>query len=383
MMSGNRKRILICIDWYEPGYKAGGPIRSVANLVSALKHEYEFYVLTSIYDLGENQPYGGIEANEWHDRDGVFVKYMDRRALTMPSIKGNIREINPDLVYLNSMFSWLFTIVPLRLANRMGVKVVIAPRGMLGEASLRIKPHKKKVFIRLAKLLRLYSKVTWHASSPVEERDIINVFGKKSRVMIAQNLPAMTVHNTEAVLAQKNKDSIRFIFVGRIARIKNIDLAIRAIKQVKSSKQLRFDIFGFAEDESYLESFSKELRNHGNLTISYNGMLDASQVAAECAAANFMLMPTKHENYGHAIVEAWGNGCPVIISRFTPWKNLRDENLGWDVDITKEENLVSAIQQAVDLDFTSYLSMAAACQAFFAEKICDPKIVDANRKLFE
>ena len=35
------KRILICMDWYEPGFKAGGPIRSVANIVNALKDEFE------------------------------------------------------------------------------------------------------------------------------------------------------------------------------------------------------------------------------------------------------------------------------------------------------------------------------------------------------
>jgi glycosyltransferase involved in cell wall biosynthesis len=308
---------------------------------------------------------------------------MDRRAMTVPSMKGNIREINPDLIYLNSMFSWLFTIVPLRLASRMGIKVVIAPRGMLGEASLQIKQQKKRIFIRLAKLLRLYSKTIWHASTPIEERDIVRIFGKKSRIIVAQNLPAAAAYNRETILAQKSPDKLRFIFVGRIAYIKNLDLAIRAIKQVKPSKPVQFDIFGYIEDEAYFESFSNELRDHGMINISYKGMLDPSQVAAEYAAAHFMLMPTKHENYGHAIVEAWANACPVIISQNTPWKNLRAQNLGWDVDISNEENLVSAIRQAADLNFTSYLSMAAACHTFFAEKICDPTIVDANRKLFE
>ena len=40
------KRVLICLNWYEPGFKAGGPIRSVANIVNALKDEFEFYILT-------------------------------------------------------------------------------------------------------------------------------------------------------------------------------------------------------------------------------------------------------------------------------------------------------------------------------------------------
>ena len=66
------KRILICIDWYEPGFKAGGPISSVANIVSALKDDFEFYILTSAYDLGETEPYPDVTVNEWFDQDGLF-----------------------------------------------------------------------------------------------------------------------------------------------------------------------------------------------------------------------------------------------------------------------------------------------------------------------
>ena len=146
-MSDNRKRILICVDWYEPGFKAGGPIRSVANLVNALKQYYEFYILTSAYDVGETEPYQNVALNEWHDQNGVFVKYMDGKALTMSSVKGNILEIEPDILYLNSLFSKLFTIAPLMLANRKRIKVVLAPRGMLGHGALEIKKGKKKLFL--------------------------------------------------------------------------------------------------------------------------------------------------------------------------------------------------------------------------------------------
>ena len=101
----SKKRILICIDWYEPGFKAGGPIRSVANIVNELKDDYEFYILTSAYDLGETEPYHDVALNEWFDEDGLFLKYLDKKLLNYAAIKRNILEIRPDTVYLNSLFS--------------------------------------------------------------------------------------------------------------------------------------------------------------------------------------------------------------------------------------------------------------------------------------
>ena len=35
----------------------------------------------------------------------------------------------------------------------------------------------------------------------------------------------------------------------------------------------------------------------------------------------------QHENFGHVIVESWQNGCPVLISENTPWKNLESQKL--------------------------------------------------------
>jgi hypothetical protein len=32
-----KKKILVFVDWYLPGYKAGGQIRSVASMVGHLK----------------------------------------------------------------------------------------------------------------------------------------------------------------------------------------------------------------------------------------------------------------------------------------------------------------------------------------------------------
>lgn len=382
-MSTERKRILVCIDWYEPGFKAGGPIRSVANMVNALKNEYEFYILTSAYDLGESEPYPGIELNQWHDQNGIFVKYMDHRALTTSSVKGNVEEIKPDIIYLNSLFSKLFTLAPLMVANRRNIKVVLAPRGMLGRRALDIKKGKKKIFLTLAKLSRLYRKVLWHASTADEQIEIKKTFGKKAKIFIAQNIPISQTKTLDEILNKKNTGTCRFVFLSRIVTIKNLDLAIRAVKEINSKMPVFFDIYGNIEDQEYWNSFKDEIKDHGNVKIEYKGVLNPSAIANVYMNSDFMVLPTSHENYGHAIVEAWANGCPVIISKNTPWKNLHVQDLGWDVDISDPQNLTNAMQQGIDIDFTTYISMVRASYKFFADKICEESVINANRQLFE
>ena len=378
----DKKRILICIDWYEPGFKAGGPIRSVVNIVSALKEDYEFYILTSAYDLGEEEPYEGVSVNEWFDHDGIFLKYLDRSLLNYAAIRRNILEIHPDLIYLNSLFSKKFTLFPLMTARTKGYPVVLAPRGMLGEGALDIKKGKKKSFILISKLLGIYKKVRWHASTEEEEKEIYKNFGKRSKVHIAQNIPVGQKLKLDTILNKKKTGTVRFIFVSRIALKKNLHLAVQAVKQLKLKTETSFDIYGNVEDQEYFDSFKDEIKSEGLLSINYKGVVSPTALPEIYSNADFLVLPTKHENYGHAIVEAWSNGCPVIISRNTPWKNLHVQNLGWDVDLKNFDNLVQAMQEAVDIDFTSYIAQCTASYNYFRDVISDTEVIEANRKLF-
>ena len=73
----SKPKVLIFVDWFLPGYKAGGPIKSVANIVQSLKEELDFSIVTSNTDFGETEPYTGIQPNEWLQQDGFRVMYQD------------------------------------------------------------------------------------------------------------------------------------------------------------------------------------------------------------------------------------------------------------------------------------------------------------------
>ena len=124
-----KTKILICSDWFTPGFKAGGPIRSVVNFIERFKDEYEIFVLTTDRDLGDTESFGHIETNKWIRQDGFEAMYLSPDKLQYQFVKSIIKSLNPDKIYLNSMFS-RFTIFSL-ISSLYTNKIVLAPRGML------------------------------------------------------------------------------------------------------------------------------------------------------------------------------------------------------------------------------------------------------------
>ena len=109
------KKLLILTDWYLPGFKAGGPIQSCRNLVEALDKDYSIYVLTSDRDLGDSTAYPGIEVDNWTRLGNIWIFYASPKSWSMKEIKRQILFVQPDIIHLNSAFSFRFTIQPLVL----------------------------------------------------------------------------------------------------------------------------------------------------------------------------------------------------------------------------------------------------------------------------
>lgn len=102
-------KILVFVDWYEPGFKAGGPIRSCVNFVHHMKDSYSLFVFTSDRDMGDGQAYPDVKTDQWiHAETRFELFYASPQFLNWGKIRRMINEISPDFIYLNSMFSIFF-----------------------------------------------------------------------------------------------------------------------------------------------------------------------------------------------------------------------------------------------------------------------------------
>jgi len=339
-----KPKILIFSDWYAPAFKGGGPIRSIVNLVEALRKEYDFYVFTADTDFGESSPMPHIKVDQWLLQDGVHVYYHAKGAMTYKMVKSVIKEINPHRIYLNSMFSNM--IKPILAVYQSG-KIIIAPRGMLCTSALAVKPIRKFLYLWFLRTFGFAKYLNFHASSEQEVMDIQRIFPNAKSINVAGNIPV----RVEATLPQeiKTPNDIQLVFTGRMHPIKNLHILLQALQTVKG--QITLNIIATREDEAYLNK-CQQLTNELGKDIQVNWLLDLPhhQIKPYLQAAHFFVLLSEVESFGHAIFEALAVGCPVLISNQTPWKNLQEQKAGWELSISDSQTIKTTVQEIVDMD---------------------------------
>ena len=377
---GRPLRILAVVEWYPPAYKAGGPIRSVHNLMQLLRAQtnHHLEVVCGDRDLGSDSPLEGIQTDTPLQQDGVVVTYRSStsRMWWLDKLRGTEGSPGPDVVYLNSLYSVPFALHPLMAARALGIPVVLAPRGMLGAGALAIKPFKKRVFLRVARALGWFRKVRWHASTEVERGEILAHF-PSARVHIALNVPLVQAN----ALALKSEGLVTWIMLGRVQQKKNLHFALEALQHVDlKGRRLRVDLVGPAEDEAYLQKLLG--MSKPGLEVRHVGAVPPHELGPLWERSHALLMPTTHENFGHAVVEAWAHGRPVLLSDQTPWRGLSDAGLGWDLPLDQAA-WVRGMEEALDWQGETWQKMSEACQDKHRSLVEDPKLVADNLALFE
>jgi glycosyltransferase involved in cell wall biosynthesis len=344
-MSTEKPKVLMMADWFEPGFRAGGPIRSCVNFAGNLKNDLQIFVLTTDHDLGDTQPYPGITPDTWLPyNDNVKVFYASPGWLSWRSIKNLIRSLQPDVIYLNSMYSRFFSLYPV-LMKRAGIiksKVVLAPRGMLKESAVQFKSSKKNTFLKLYRMAGLQRNIHFHCTDETEQQDVKRYFGNVAFTVLANN-PGL--QKPLQLPAEKETGSVKLIFIGRIHPIKSLDYLLERLKNVRQKVQLT--IVGSNENAAYWNR-CKEIIGQlpPNITVHYAGEVAHDKLDEMTMAHHFFVLPTKGENFGHAIFEALTVGRPVIISDQTPWRNLKEYKAGQDIPLSDPKRFESAIEEA-------------------------------------
>ena len=117
MGSNKQLKILVFIDWYLPGFKAGGPIRSIANLVARLPHD--FSIVTSDRDHMADAPYPNVPTGTWVNGAGrERVMYLPAEDQKPATYRRLMKELDYDVIYVNSLFSPRFALMPLLAARK-------------------------------------------------------------------------------------------------------------------------------------------------------------------------------------------------------------------------------------------------------------------------
>lgn len=374
-----KKRVLIAVDWFPPAFKAGGPIRSAHNLAAFLSQTYEVWVVTANRDLDEEQPLD-VRTDQWcrFETSTAAIQIRYTSDIDKGQWQDILDEVKPEVVHLNSLFSRGFTLLPLRvLRQRPNVRVVMAPRGMLGEAALSIKPLKKRLFLALARGMGWMDRVRWHASSEQEATEIRQAF-PRAQTAVAQNLSSPQ----PSEIASRSDDSWNIAVIGRIHRVKNLHFGLQAVLGAKASRPVTVNFIGPVEDAAYQTELEYLAAKNPAVGVVFHGGMPPSELGPNFQAAHYLLSPTTQENFGHSIVEAWAHGCPVLISDRTPWRGLEAHKVGWDWPLD-EAAWHAGLNAALALSHEEWEAMSHAARAYFLDRVQSVEAERANLALFE
>lgn len=371
-------KILVFSDWFYPGSQAGGPIQSLISLMK--KSSDTFYVLTRNTDLNSTIPYANIQSDTWQSsfQENVQVYYLNENTMTEDFISKIYVEINPDRIYLNSMWSPKFTLLPLKVFRRSNcsTKVLLAPRGMLKPAAFNQKGFKKKLFLLLSKFNSLYSNITWHATSEIEQDEILQKF-PKAKIRIAPNLS-----NAALTHFKKERSSpFKLLTVGRISPEKGYYEALETMRNWNPSQAVQWDVVGLKENTELVKVLQNAADEFPFIKIQMHGHKNSEDLKIFYEKAHLFFLPSRGENYGHAIAEALSSGTPVVISENTPWNNLEEEFAG-------KSSSINPIDLAQSLDF--FLNLSDEVYGYWSEgalnyaskNVNSPKTIELNEKLF-
>lgn len=371
--------ILVFSGYYLPGYKGGGPIKTIKNLFDQVGEEIHFKLITNDRDLGDALPYDSVDCGNWNEVGKAQVFYIQPNSLGQKQIVKILREKNYDIIYLNSFFSLRFSFIPLLLAKAMGQRVILGPRGEFSEGALSLKYQKKLIFITLYKFLGLHRGTIFQASSDYEAEDIRKALGSNVDIFIAEDIGAQEF--VEA-LPIRNIDTLSIVFVSRISPMKNLLTALKILK--KAQHFVTYDIYGPIEDEEYwakCEAVIEMLPT--NIQVKYKGELYPNEVLSTLSEYDAFFMPTKGENYGHVIAEALCAGLPILIADTTPWRNLQELGIGWDLPLDNLKAFSNAVDQLATMSADEHHQMRKKVLAWAKDKFSQRDAIDANLAMFE
>ncbi len=301
-------RLLHVVPTYVPAWRHGGPILAVHGLCRALvERGHEVTVLTTDVHghgrldvpLGEPVTIDGVEV--WY-----FPVRWPRRLYISPALGRAARQIlhGFDLLHLHSVFLWP-TSAAARAAERAGVPYVVSPRGMLVPNLIARRGRwRKRAWMLLAERRTLARAAALHATSALEADEAARLGLRLP--------PVFTVPNGVDVPQGSGEPREPFLlFLGRVSWKKGLDRLIPALARCPG---VELRIAG--NDEEGLRPELERLAGEAGVAgrVAFLGPVAGEEKAALLRRAAVLVLPSRSENFGNAVLEAMAAGCPVAVT---------------------------------------------------------------------
>jgi len=315
-------RILHVMPVYAPAWHYGGPVLSVSRLAEGLGMQgIDTRVLTTNAGLPQLPP---EQLGRPLLRNGVMVTYhpVDRpngpiqsKAL-LAALPAALEGV--DLLHISAIWQPLGIPVQ-RAALARGIPVLASLRGALGPYSLRQGWWKKLPWFLWRERPLLQRAAGLHVTTRQEERELAGLGLRSPRFLLPNPLDLQTLRPDPALglrwREQRGLDATTPVLLvcGRQHHKKGLDLLPAAMAPL-ANRPWTLLLVGGDDDGSGARLRADFQRAGLGDRLHSIDTLPAGELAGVYNAADLLLLPSRHENFGNVVVEALACGTAVLIS---------------------------------------------------------------------
>jgi glycosyltransferase involved in cell wall biosynthesis len=259
-----------------------------------------------------------------------------------------------DLIHIHGVR----TLEPLLTAfgNRDGVPYYITPH---------FHPKASNVFLSLIKRLYdpfivsrlLASSKKIICVSETEERFLLRSFGKnlRSKIQLAPNGVDRTKFKRNPTKLSQNR--VTLLFVGRLEKYKNVDVAIKVAGKLGDGYVLR--IIG---DGPYKQQLQRLVGSLGLQNVIFHGVLNDEELYEHFYNCDILINFSEIEAFGISVLEAIAAGKPAVVNNKLGLQELARKfpSAVFSVDVEKmcltkiAQQIEYALYAEVDVDLSEY-----------------------------
>ena len=221
-------------------------------------------------------------------------------------------------------------------------------------SSIKLKLYKESfvhtlisaITLKIHRVIGTYTRVNFIFLTEFNKKKIMEL-NNKGQIIIDERKtyikPNFVNIDREVMPFEKRKN--QFIFVGRLDKLKGINILLEAWKEIKESDLI---ICGTGPEAEWCKTFIAE---NGLLNVSMRGFVDNDKIMDLIAESKALILPTQwYEGFPMTIVESLACGTPVIRSNIGNVGSLiEDGKTGIRFEFDSSGSVIEAVRNLSDM----------------------------------
>jgi len=328
--------------------RRGGPTRVILGMTKALAEMGSQVTIFAVSDDTETLPSSKMVDVHFYDKNLIARIWPSYSSDLHNALKREASRF--DIVHIHEIWHYPhFAAYKAAVLNH--IPFVVTIHGSLDSWCLNHKALRKKIYSALFQKNILKRAAGIHAMTENEVEVIARFVDHKKIFCISNGIdPDEFDHLPERSFLETRYPELDgkkvILFLGRLNRIKGLDLLIKAFLEVARMRDDVHLLIAGPDENGYSEEIIS-LLSSGNILdkVTFTGMLEGEARLGAFSRADIFVLPSYSEGFSMSILEAMTCKLPVIITKGCNF----DEVETFDVGLVTDSNAISLRRALVSL----------------------------------